>query len=332
MALKIELKNSAINFSDAKQILIITIVMMAILIAVGLISSNVGVLGILIIIGVFINISPQVILLYQKYRQIKEMEEKFPAFLRDLTESIRSGLPFHKAIIASAKIDYGTLTAEVKKMAHQLSWGVPLDKVLDKFAERMKSSKRLYTSAKIIRESFLSGGEVISTLESVAESATNLEEAEKEKKSLLNQYVVLMYAISIIFVIIISAINKFLIPIFQTAGNTAASGAVQSVVSLENPCNTCVGLECGICDFYNSVAYVVVRDPTTGQAIDPVNITVYYTALFFLMALIQSILSGLVAGQISEGSMRAGIKHAMILAGITVGSFLMMIKFGFLGI
>lgn len=321
-----------LDLSDWKHVLAVTLGLLAMLVAVGALSNNVGVLGIMIIIGVFINISPQVLLLYQRYRHLKEMEEKFPSFLRDLTEGIRSGMPFHKSVIASSKIDYGTLGEEVRKMAHQLSWGVTLDKALERFAERVKASRRLYTSIKIIRESFASGGEVVATLESVAESATILEEAEKEKKSLLNQYVVLMYAISIIFVVIISAINKFLIPIFQTTGNTAAGGAVGQIVSLENPCNTCLGFECNICDFYNAVAYVVVRDPVTGLAIDPTNITVYYTALFFLMALIQSILSGLVAGQISEGSMRAGIKHSLILAGITVGSFLVMIKFGFLGI
>jgi len=330
--MKMEIPTGILNLSDWRHVLLVTGGLFAVLVAVGALSGDVGVLGVMVIIGVFVNLAPQIMMLYQKYRQLKEMEEKFPNFLRDLTEQIRSGMPFHKAVIASSRTDYGTLSVEVKKMAHQLSWGVTLDKVLDRFAERVKASKRLYAAAKIIRESFASGGEVVATLESVAESSTNLEEAEKEKKSLLNQYVVLMYAISIIFVIIISAINKFLIPIFQTSDNTAAAGAVQSVVSLENPCNICVGFECNICDFYNAVAYVVVRDPTTGAAIDPTNITVYYTSLFFMMAIIQSILSGLVAGQISEGSAKAGIKHSMILAGITIGAFLIMIKFGFLGL
>ncbi len=329
---KVEIPTGFLDLNDWKHILAVTMGLFVVLVAVGALSNNVGVLGIMVIIGMFINIAPQIMLVYQKFRHIKEMEEKFPAFLRDLTENIRSGMPFHKAIIATSKIDYGTLSIEVKKMAHQLSWGVTLDKALERFAERVKVSKRLYASIRIIRESFLSGGEVVSTLESVSESATNLEEAEKEKKSLLSQYVVLMYAISMIFVVIISAINKFLIPIFQSSDSTTASGAVESVVSLENPCNTCTGFECNVCDLYNAVGYIVVRDPTTGAAIDPTNITVYYTSLFFLMAIIQSILSGLVAGQISEGSVRAGIKHSLILSGITIGAFLIMIKFGFLGI
>lgn len=328
--MKLDFNTGFLDLGDWRHILIVTIILSVVIIAVGVLSNNIGVLSITIFIGVFINATPQVLLLYQSYRQLKEMEEKFPAFLRDLIEGIRSGMPFHKAIIAASRIDYGTLSTEIKKMAHQLSWGVTLEKVLDGFAERVKSSKRLYAATKIIRESSLSGGEVVATLESVADSSANLEEAEKEKKSLLNQYVVLMYAISVIFVIIISAINKFLIPIFQTAGDTAAGGAVQSVISLENPCNTCLGFECNICDMYTFVGKVTLGGAAT--QVEPTSITVYYTSLFFLMAIVQAILSGLVAGQISEGSIRAGLKHSLILSGISVGSFLLMIYFGFLGI
>jgi flagellar protein FlaJ len=329
-----------INLTDPRHILIVTMTLTLIMIVIGFVSGNVGVLGIFFMIGVFVNVAPQILIYYQKFRDIKEMEERFPAFLRDLTENIRSGMPFHKAIITSSKNDYGALSTEVRKMAHQLSWGVTLDKVLERFSERIKASKRLYASVKIIRESFLSGGQVVGTLESVAESASNLEEAEKEKKSLLSQYVLLMYAISIIFVVIIAAISKFLIPIFQSGTNTAAGGAISAVVSLENPCNTCVGLECAICEnVYNNLYKCMLAPNKQLKSFCELkdvgvlnNISTYYTSLFFMMAIIQSVLSGLIAGQISEGSVKAGIKHSIILGGITVGAFMILIQLGFLGI
>ena len=338
--IKIEKKKFP-DFSNWKHILGITLIVSISLVGAGFFSGNSGVLGTLIIISVFINITPIILTIYQKYRQVKEMEEKFPDFLRDLTESIRSGMPFHKAIVEANRNDYGAFSPEVKKMMHQLSWGVPLDRVLDKLSERVKISKRLFLSIKIIRESFVSGGEVVSTLESVADSVTNLEETEKEKQAILSQYVLLMYAISIIFVVIIASINKFLIPVFQSGEDTPAGGSLNSIVQLENPCNNCLGFECNVCDTYNGV-YRCLLAPSDQlepngicQLKDPstlTDITVYYTSLFFLMALVQSIFSGLVAGQMSEGSIRAGIKHSIILAGITVGSFLIMIQFGFLGI
>lgn len=325
-------QKTELSLDNPRHVLMLTMAIAAASISVGVISGHVGVLGVTIIIAMFINIAPQAILVYRKYRRLKEMEENFPAFLRDLTENIRSGMAFHKSIMVSSKNDYGALGGEVRKMAHQISWGMPLDRVLTKFSERVKSSRRLSTSINIIKESFASGGEVVSTLENVADSVTALEEADKEKKSLLDQYVILMYAISVIFVVIISVINSFLVPIFQTATGTTGDLA-EGTLSLENPCLSALpGLEEAICGFYTAVASVVAVSPSTGQPVDPTSITSYYTALFFLMALMQSILSGLVAGQISEGSIMAGVKHSIILAGITVGAFFIMVYMGFLGI
>ena len=311
-------------------VLIVTLGVSGGLVGFGVVSNDVGVVGIMVVIGMFVVISPQIIFVYQKYRHLKEMEEKFPQFLRDLIESIRSGVPFHRSIVEAGRNDYGALSTEVRKMAYQISWGVPLDRILTKFADRVKGSKRLFTSTNIIRESFISGGRVTSTLESVADNATLLEETEKEKKSMLSEYVMLMYAISLIFVVIIAAINGFLIPIFSA--KETSGPAVQEVLSLENPCVYAVGFEQSVCDLYSAIGLVIVRDSKTNVPIPSNNIAVYYTSMFFLMAMMQSILSGLLAGQISEGSIGAGLKHSLILAGMTFGAFLIMIKLGLLGI
>lgn len=318
------------DIMNRRNMLIVTIGIAASMIAGGVFAGDVGVLGILVMISVFVVVSPQVLIVYQQFKKVKDMEEKFPNFLRDITESIRSGMPFHRSIIEASKNDYGTLSVEIKKMASQLSWGVTLDKVLEMFAARIKVSRRLYTSTNIIRESFISGGRVTSTLESVADSATLLEETEKEKKALLSQYVMLMYAISVIFIAIIAAINGFLIPIFSP--DEQAGPAVDEVLSLGNPCDVCVGFECNVCDLYSAVGAVVVVDPETNQPLPSDDVAIYYTSMFFLMAMMQSIMSGLVAGQIAEGSLNAGLKHSLILGGITFGSFFILIRLGLMGI
>lgn len=323
-------EKKVLDFSNWQHVIVLTLAVFGVIVAIGALTGNVGVLGITIIIGVFLNITPQALLIYQRYRKVKDMEERFPAFLRDLNENIRSGMAFHKAILAVSKTDYGVLTEEIKKMSHQISWGVALDKVLLKFADRVKSSRRLYTSINIIKESFASGGEVVATLESVADSVTTLEEADKEKKSLLDQYVLLMYAISIIFVVIISVINSFLVPIFETTSGTSSS---EGSIALQNPClNSLPGPEEAICSFYKTISSFIAISPKTGEPVDPNSIASYYTALFFMMSVVQSLLSGLVAGQISEGSIKAGIKHSIILGGITIGMFYILVYMGFLGI
>ncbi len=312
---------SDIKLSERSNFFIMSLAVSAVLLAIGAMSKDIGVVGNIIIIVTFVIATPQLFLSYKRYRDNKEMESKFPGFLRDLTENLRSGMAFHKAIRTASRLDYGKLTPEVKKMANQISWGMPVDKVLNQFAERVKKSRRLYTSLKIIRESYMSGGEVASTIESVADNSTLLEDSQKERKSLLDQYVVLMYAISLIFIVIVTAINRLLVPIFQISG--AAIGGES--FGLTNPCTNPVDFAVNICWLFQSTSQYYF-------SLDPNSIGAYYASLFFYMALMQALFSGLVAGQISDNSITAGIKHSLILVGITIGSFSILAKFGLIGV
>ncbi|HLC39563.1 MAG TPA: type II secretion system F family protein [archaeon] len=313
--------NFELNLSPEKKIVVISVIITSITIGAGYFTGNAGVIGNGIILGIFLIAVPLILFRYEKFRTIKEIEEKFPLFLRDVVEAIHSGMPFHQAIAANSKIDYGRLSKEVRKMANQISWGMPVNKVLDQFTERVKSSKRLFSSLKTVRESYLTGGDVVSTLDSVAENLTQLDEAEKEKHSLLNQYVILMYAVAFIFVGILASINKLLIPVFQVAQTPGAA----EVLGLSNPCLNPIGIEGTICDLYSIPAkYVFLIDPTT--------IGAYYTSLFFFMSVIVSLSAGLVAGQISENSITAGLKHSAIMTSGVIGTMLILKFVNLLGV
>ncbi|MFH1623114.1 MAG: type II secretion system F family protein [Candidatus Aenigmatarchaeota archaeon] len=302
------------------KVLAITVITSMVLLTLASFARNFGVMANAILISTFIIAVPQFLMMYDRYRGIKEMEEKFPMFLRDVIETLRSGMPLHTAIISASSFDYGKLTPEVKKMADQLTWGMAMDRVLNQFADRVRPSKRLFTSVKIIQESYLSGGDVASTLDAVSDNAALLDEAQKERGALLNQYVILMYAISLIFIGIVVAINNLMIPIFKISAATAGG----AVMGIGNPCSTCYGAMCMVCNLYKGTASLLF-------SVDPDSIGAYYISLFFYMSLIQSAFSGLVAGQISENSVKAGIKHSMIMVAITFGAFYFLIYMGVIG-
>lgn len=304
------------------KVFIASIVFSGVLILSGILTQSREVLGISLIISTFVIVMLQLFFKYSRFRTFKEMEERFPIFLRDLIESLRSGMPFHQAVVINSRVDYGKLSSEVRKMSHQISWGLPFDKVIDQFAERMRKSRRLHIAIKTIKESYMSGGDVVSTLESIADSLITLEESEKEKKALLSQYVVLMYAISFIFVGIVVALNRFLIPVFQTATIPGAEN-----IGLINPCNVAgLGFANYICNIYSFVAQFLLGIK------DPSSIGSYYTSLFFIMSLIVAFFSGLVAGQISENSVAAGIRHSLIMVIVVVGAFLLLINLNIIGV
>ncbi len=302
---------------SAKQTLAITIGISLVLVSIGIITSDAGIIGNVIILSTFVIAVPILYSRYKKYRELKEMEEKFPNFLRDLVESIRAGMPLHKAIMSADKISYGRLSKEVDKMSKQLSWGMPIDKVLVQFAKRVGGSRRMTSGIQIILQSHFSGGDVVSTMESVADSNLTLIETEKERSSALSQYVVIMYVISIIFIGIVVAVVKLMAPIFDLSQGGSEFG-------LSNPCDACNGIECSVCALYEGVSGNVF-------GINAVSITAYYTALFFFMSMMQAIFSGLVAGEISEGSLTAGARHSIILASITFGVFSILVRLGILG-
>ena len=305
------------KLSKEKKVYLVSIAIVIFVISIGLISGITGVLGNSIILSILILIFPYFFFRYEKYRRIREIEERFPAFLHDLTESIRSGVPLPKAIQNASKVNYGKyLSKEVKKMANQISWGMAVDKVLDQFDERVKS-KKISAGIKIIKEAYLAGGDVASILDAVAESTNLLREAERERKAILSQYVVLMYAISLLFIVIVVAINKLLIPIFE-------GGIGEEEMLFANPCWECVGLNCYVCSFYEFVSIYFLK-------LEMGEVAKYYTTFFFLMAIVQSFFAGIVAGQISEKSLIAGLKHSLILVGITWGTFLILLQIGLLG-
>jgi len=308
------------SLSKDIKVFLITLGASLLLISFAFLSKNYGIIANSILLSTFIVSVPQFIFIYEKYLDIKEMEEKFPLFLRDVIETCSSGMPLHKSIISVSDFDYGKLSPEVKKLSNQLTWGMPLEKALNQMASRLKRSKRMSTNVKIIRESHLSGGDIILTLDTIAENSNTLSEAEKERKTLLSQYVVLMYAITLIFIGIVVAINNLMMPIFQVSSQSANEFGVTNPCAFVN-----YGIMGRICALYKGTS-------STLFSIDPSSISAYYVALFFYMSIIQSIFSGLVAGQIGENSVRAGIKHSLIMLSITFGTFYLLIYFGLMGV
>jgi hypothetical protein len=123
-----------------------------------------------------------------------------------------------------------------------------------------------------------------------------------------------MYGISVLFLGVVAGINKLMVPIFQTM-NTAGGEML-----LSNPCSNSGS---PVCSLFTSTCSVF--------QILPDSISCYYTSLFFWMSIVQAICCGLVAGQISENSVMAGLKHSIILAAITFGAFNILVRFGVLG-
>lgn len=211
------------------EVLLLSGVAAVILIFIALIIATPKFYGLFIGMAVMVAFVPYALTIYFEKRVKVELEANLPAFLREIAESKKTGMTLPQAVYKSAKIDYGKLSPEVKKMANQISWGVPFNEVLMRFARRSKS-RFIERSIAIIIESQISGGAITDTLDSVAEDATIVKELEKERKSRLDQQVMIMYAIFFLFLAIVVALQSLLVPLITSQGFSLSSESPQEVL------------------------------------------------------------------------------------------------------
>jgi len=276
----------------------------------------------LLIIGGIATLLPYAIVRFLKFRELRACEREFPNFLRDLAEAKRSGLTLIQAINSCARADYGPLTKEVRKMKNQLSWNIPLKKVLENFRKRFRKSPLISYSTLILEQVEESGGRTEDIMDSLAESIEALRDLDEERKALMNQHMTSMYMIFFIFFGIAVALIKFLAPLIQAQTEAATLGAF--TLGAGNPCSACIGIqspECTTCQLFFSICSILGFG-------DIASTSCYFKSLYLSMILVQGIFSGLIIGQITAGSVIAGVKHSIIMAVMSFGLFVLLASVG----
>jgi pilus assembly protein TadC len=225
---------------------------------------------------------PVILWQYLKYRKTKVIEEIFPTFLRDFIESMRGGLTIEQSMKSLKKNDYKELNPYVTRMAAQLDWGIPVETVLSKFAQSTKS-KLIGRIVSSVVESNRFGGNLTDTFEALNNATIEVERLKAERSMYLYSQVMTGYIIFFVFLGVIIALGRFLIP---SLTNVSITGV------------TTVGPE--------------QQDLSSG-----------YKSLFMNLIVIQGLFAGLSVGKMSEGALIGGIKHSliMVIAGVVVYMF-----------
>ena len=187
-----------------------------------------------LVIGMLALLAPYGFTMTAKLGRISKIEERLPDFLRDVAEAGRFGMTLPDAIIVASQGRYGLLSDEIKKMASQLEWGVPVATALRLFEERVPTPlvKRVVS---IVTRANEAGGNVADVHTMVAHDTRETQlEAQARQISMLT-YVTVIYIAFFVFLVTIYIMAAVFLPQMITAGQGVACSNVSagSAVTLQ---------------------------------------------------------------------------------------------------
>ena len=213
--------------------------------------------------------------LKENKRQV-EIELKFLEFIRNLVETVKSGTSIPKGVVQIADKDYGALSQYIRKLAYQIEWGIPMHNALLIFGEDTNNNV-IKRSIAIMIEADQSGGNIADILQSVSSSVVNIKKMKEERKSSISSQIVQGYVVFIIFIIVMLVLQVMLFP--KLGGITSELSSSASVLGIKSGAQEKVDLD----------------------------------SIFFALVLIQGFFDGLVIGKFSEGDIKHGFIHSLIL-------------------
>ena len=232
-------------------------------------------------LGILAGVSPFVVTLINDIKMSTEKEEMFLEFSRNLVESVKTGTPISKSIINMKTKDFGALTKHIKKLANQISLGIPLNDALTVFAKDV-NNKSISRTLTLIGQAERAGGEIGEILEAVAGAVSMTDKLKKERKASISTLVVQGYIIFIVFIVIILVMQFQIIP--MVSGMAGAEDIANLAGSKFTP--TSGGEDVSQDQISNSFLYLILT---------------------------QGFFTGLVIGKLSEGSLKSGVKHSFSL-------------------
>ncbi|MEM0129743.1 MAG: type II secretion system F family protein [Thermoplasmata archaeon] len=148
-------------------------------------------------------------------------EAELPALLDDLAESVRHGLSLAAAVERAGEGSYGPLSAEVRRMARELRWGIPVDEAIAGLADRLPTPLLRRTAA-VVRRAEASGGSSPELLARLARDARAALLGRTRRREAMGTYlavVVLAFGVFLLTVVVLAAVY---LPALATSGGVPA--------------------------------------------------------------------------------------------------------------
>ena len=244
-------------------------------------SADLMDIGILVFI---VAIIPPSLFNFYESRRIKRLESEFPAMMRDISLSVKSGMTLRRAVSVAAEGEYGALTPAIKQIDSMMSWGVSFEEALRHFSDRYPTQLIRRTVFTLI-EASKTGGQLGEILEGIASDAEETKALENRRNSETRPYLAICYVSYFVFLAVILIMSYVFLPMMEKAAEAVTGGALPAGLGQ-------FAVSEGDMDLYNR--------------------------LFFHALVIQGFFAGTVTGKIGEGKAVAGFKHSVLFIIVAV--------------
>jgi len=236
-----------------------------------------------IVIALLVVLIPYAIFYEIWSRKVLGIQSLIPDFLERMAGINQVGLTIAQAIAIMVNTNLGLLSYEIRRIKRDMEWGANFTEALMRFEERVSTPSIARTVTLITKASEMSGQ--IGVVLSIASSDAKMTEIlKRERLAEMFIYTAIVYLSFFVFLFVVGVLTTQFLPVLA---NIKTSGL-----------------------------------PTTGALSGIGSIPILtFNRLLYHACLVQALFSGMIAGQMGESSLAAGVKHSCVLLIIALVAF-----------
>ncbi|TKX82213.1 secretion system protein [Halorubrum sp. SD626R] len=228
-------------------------------------------------------------------RRTRRVESSVPDFLDRLASVNEAGTSVVGSVRRVADSNLEALTADLKRTRRDIDWGADVSTALRRLERRVRSPMTSRAVA-LVTNAMHASGDIGPVLRIAADESRATWSLRRERRQVMLTYLIVIYISFLVFLGIIASLSVSFIPAIEQAAIPSAGGDTGGVPGAPGGPS---GITEGLGDIDASA----------------------YEQLFFHAASVQAVCSGLVAGQLGEGSVADGAKHVVVLLALTLLTF-----------
>ncbi|AXR81739.1 type II secretion system F family protein [Natrarchaeobaculum sulfurireducens] len=216
-------------------------------------------------------------------RRIDAVAAAVPDLLDRLASVNEAGSSMVLAVDHVRNSELGPLGEELDRVWADVQWGADLSSAFRRFESRV-GTRAVSRAVTLITEAMNASGNLATVLRIAGRQAASDRRLKRERGQVMVEYMIVVYISFLVFLFIVTVLAAYLLPNIPVEGLEAGGGGAEV--------DGLAGLSAGEMDAYGT--------------------------LFYHATLVQGLLSGLIAGQLSTGDVRAGAKHAAAMIALSV--------------